>query len=123
MSDQQPDPVPRPDAVVRRERRAYVRLETDLPVTCRPKGRKIDVGWPGRVRDISQGGIGLLLRHRFESGTVLIVELRGSGGPLARAMTLRVVHATAVMDGATPSWLHGCAFDQLLGPAEIEALA
>jgi hypothetical protein len=99
-----------------------VRLATDLPVTCRPKGKKIDVGWPGRVRNISQGGIGLLLRHRFEPGTVLTVELRGSGGPLMRAMTLRVLHATAVVDGAMPSWLHGCAFDRPLSSPEFDAL-
>jgi hypothetical protein len=121
MSDTDPAPEPRP-ITSSIERRAYVRLATDLAVTARPKGRQPDVAWPGRVRDISRGGVGLLLRHRFEPGTILTVELRGSGGPLMRAVTLRVVHATAVVDGATPCWLHGCAFDRPLSQPELEAL-
>src|SRR5436853_589958 len=120
MSDHDPAPEPRP-AAVHSERRAYVRLATDLPVTCRPTGRQPDVAWPGRVRDISRSGVGLLLRHRFEPGTVLTIELRGSGGPLLRATTVRVVHATAVMDGPTSSWLHGCTFDRPLSAEAVEA--
>src|SRR5437773_7238549 len=122
MSDQNPAPDREPAAATHIERRAYVRLATDLAVTCRPSGRQPDVGWPGRVRDISQGGVGLLLRHRFQPGTTLTVEMHGSGGPLLRAVTIRVIHATAVVDGATSCWLHGCAFDEPLDPAEVEAL-
>ena len=41
---------------------------------------------------------------------------------MLRAVTVRVVYATAVVDGATPCWLHGCAFDRPLSAEAVEAL-
>ena len=121
MTERDPAPDPQP-AAVHVERRAYVRLATDLAATCRPAGKEPQVGWPGRVRDISRGGVGLLLRHRFEPGTALSIEIRGSGRPSLRAVTVRVVHVTPVVDGAAHCWLHGCAFDRPLSAEAVEAL-
>ena len=121
MTDHDPAPDPQP-AAVHAERRAYVRLATDLAATCRPAGKEPTVGWPGRVRDISRGGVGLLLRHRFQPGTALTLEIRGSGRPHLREVTVRVVHATPVVDGTAQCWLHGCTFDQPLSAEAVEAL-
>jgi hypothetical protein len=121
MADHDPAPDARP-AALHAERRAFVRLATDLPVTCRPADKAPEVGWPGRVRDISRGGVGLLLRHRFQPGTALTIEIRGSGRPVLREVTVRVVHATPVVDGNTQGWLHGCMFDRPLSGEAVEAL-
>src|SRR5438270_10692250 len=57
------------------ERRAWVRYVSDLTAACLTGDLRNDVGWPARVRDVSAGGIGLLLRHRFRPGTHLSLEL------------------------------------------------
>jgi hypothetical protein len=104
------------------ERRAFVRLASDLTVTCRPSGRLLDAGWAGTARDISRGGVGLLLRHRFRPGTALDVELRQPTGALLRTIRVRVVHATATLVDGSPCWVLGCAFSQPLSDEELEAL-
>src|SRR5262245_37707588 len=105
------------------ERRTYVRLASDLEATCRSTGAGIrEVGWPGSVHDISQGGIGLLLTHCFQSGTELAVELREHSGALRRIVRARVVHAHATNDGGNTCWLLGCAFDSPLSEEEFESL-
>jgi hypothetical protein len=97
-------------------------MASDLAATCRWRGRAPDVGWPGRVRDVSRGGVGLILRHRFRPGTHLTVELRdGVGRPLG-TVPVRVVHATAVSADGSACWLLGCAFEESLTEEEFRAL-
>jgi hypothetical protein len=74
------------------------------------------------VRDISCGGVGLILRHRFRPGTFLAVELRTANGKLLRSLLARVVHVTPVLVEGNPSWLLGCAFDQPLSDDEFQTL-
>ena len=111
----------KPSTSLASERRSYVRLASDLAATC-AVGRLRDVGWPARVQDISQGGVGLLLQHRFRPGTALLVELRESTGKLLRTVAARVVHATAVLVDGNPCWLVGCCFDCRLSEEEFSAL-
>ena len=61
------------------ERRAWVRYASSCEVACQSAGALKDAGWPGKVLDVSLGGIGLLLRHRFPPGAPLIVELKRKG--------------------------------------------
>jgi hypothetical protein len=122
LSDPDPSPDRRPEPVEAIDRRAYVRLAVEMSATCWSAGRRPDIGWPGRVRNISRGGVGLLLRHCFRPGTSLSVELRAGTGAVLRTVTLRVVHATPDDDGGTPCWLLGCAFDQPLSADELDAL-
>ncbi len=118
-----PEPTPAAaDAAVTTERRAYVRIACDLAATCAAAGQRAP-GWPARVRDISAGGVGLLLQHRFRPGTFLTVELRDGSGRVLRTARVRVAHATAVRDEAGQRWLLGCAFDHPLTEAEFAALA
>jgi hypothetical protein len=104
------------------ERRAYVRLASDLASTCHLPGGAREVGWPGRVRDISRGGVGLLMRHCFRPGTALEIELRGRSGEVLRTVAARVVHATAVRADGHTCWLLGCALDHVLTDEEFASL-
>ncbi len=104
------------------ERRAYVRLPSELAATCSPAGTAREPAWPGRVRDLSPGGIGLLLQHRFRPGTTLVIDLREGTGARRQTVRARVVHATAVLDDGNPCWLLGCAFDEPLSEEEFAAL-
>jgi hypothetical protein len=104
------------------ERRAYVRLACDLSASLRESGSLQDVGWPGRVRNISQGGVGLLLTHRFRPGTNLDIELRDGSGRLLRTVRARVKHASARLVEGNYCWRLGCEFDQPLTEDELREL-
>jgi serine/threonine protein kinase len=75
--------------------------------------------WPVLVRDVSAEGIGILLARRFETGTVLSVEL-GMGRDLPfHQLSCRVVR---VMADRTGHWVHGCKFDSPLSPNDVKNL-
>ncbi len=123
MPEPEQAPDGRPSASTAAERRAFVRVPSDLDATCRTAGPMRDQGWPGHVRDISRGGLGLLVRHSFRPGSELTVELRErGGGDVRRVLSVRVVHATAVLVEGSYRWLLGCAFDQPLSEEEFQAL-
>ena len=119
MSEREITPGPEASASRRPDRRAFVRISSEMAVTCRPAGRFRDAGWSGTVRDISMGGVGLLLRHCFLPGTTLTVELWDSAGELRRTAHVRVVHATAVLVDGLDCWFLGCSFDQPLSEEEF----
>jgi hypothetical protein len=95
---------------VKTERRAWVRLAGSQKVSCKPVAglttKESELRWSGTIRDVSRGGIGLILSRRFEPGTLLILEL-ASAGKESRHLALRVVHARAERKG---DWTVGCAF-------------
>jgi hypothetical protein len=104
------------------ERRAFVRLASDRAVSCSAAGRSRELGWAGRLQNISQGGFGLLLEHRFRPGTAVAVDFRDSDGKSLRTLQACVVHAKAVLVDGCPCWLLGCAFDSPLTDQEFAIL-
>jgi hypothetical protein len=104
------------------ERRAFVRCATALEASCQPVTNRKDVGWPGRVVDVSAGGVGILMRHCFRPGTSLDVELKTAAGEFLGVVRVRVAHATAVREASGSGWLIGCAFASPLSEAELSAL-
>jgi hypothetical protein len=107
----------------RSERRVSVRYSTDFLAYCEPAAAKTatrtEARWSAQVRNISAGGIGLVLARRFERGTVLMVELtdRVEGG--SRHVPVRVVHTTAAGQG---HWILGCSFVRTMNEEELDAL-
>jgi len=104
------------------ERRAWVRVGSDLDASCQTAGAMKDAGWPAKVRDVSAGGVGLLLKHRFKPGTSLAVELRDAAGGAECSLRARVVHTTSVIVEGDRYWLIGCALDTPLSESELAAL-
>jgi PilZ domain len=102
------------------ERRAWVRYASNFDVSCQANGAMKDAGWPGKVLDISLGGIGLLLRHRFPPGAPLTVELKSLHSDFQRTLTVRVMHSRPVIAQGDACWLVGCAFSQHLTPEELQ---
>lgn len=103
------------------ERRAWVRFGSDLDAVCRASGAMKDAGWTAKVKDISRGGVGLLLRHRFRPGSPLLVELTNRAGAIC-LIPARVVRVVAVPGDSAPAWLIGCAFVNELSEGELQAL-
>ena len=122
MSQLDPSAAPDAPGAAALERRAYVRMASDRTVRCTTADRSREPGWAGRLRDISQGGCGLLLQHRFRPGTVLVIDLREGEGQTQRSVRAQVVHATASLADGTPCWLLGCRFDEPLTEAELAQL-
>ena len=75
--------------------------------------------WPLVVRDVSAGGIGVLLARRFEMGTELTIELTAENDPTPRMLAARVVRIEPEKNG---HWVHGCAFRHPLSQDELDAL-
>lgn len=111
-----------PTAPPRRGCRVYERHECDLKTSCQPPSflGGQEPHWSGEVRNISQDGLALVLRRRYEKGTGLAVELPGSDPQRPFTVFVRVIHVLAQPDG---SWLLGCAFVSRLSEEEVRDLA
>ncbi len=89
------------------DRRASLRQLCNWEGYCeRTSGSSDQLWWFARVRDLSAHGIGLLLKHRFEPGTQLLVEVGAPEQHRSQRFRARVAHATPEPDG----WLMGCEF-------------
>jgi serine/threonine protein kinase len=107
------------------ERRVSVRYPCTLETRCNrnnsihPGEADAQDSWEGAVKDVSAGGIGLLLSRRFEPGTILTAELRTSNQLFERDVELRVARVKRAPRGF---WLHGCVFAQPLSKQELRKL-
>ena len=107
------------------ERRAWVRHTLDVG-SCGVVDTSVAGGcpeseefWPLVIRDLSVGGIGVLLARRCELGTELSVELSAGPGAAPRRLVAKVVRV--VSEKAGP-WVHGCAFAKPLTEEELTNL-
>ena len=71
------------------------------------------------VRDLSNGGCGVLLARRFEPGTELSIELSTGPDATPRRLSARVVRVEPEKAG---HWVHGCAFPARITDDELAAL-
>jgi hypothetical protein len=103
------------------ECRAWERHPCDLRGACQPiaANRGHDLSWPAKIRNLSLGGVGLVLERRFEPGVILFLELTFPGSDSPETLMARVVYARAI---AGNQWFLGCAFCRPLSPGKIESL-
>ena len=99
------------------ERSTWVSFLSNRAVTASTKD-SATTGWLGKVRDISRGGLSLILRRGFKRGTNLILDMPTNAGELRR-LPVHVVHATWEKDGR---WILGCEFASPLGQEELHDL-
>lgn len=108
------------------ERRAWIRYDLDVgscgvidTSVCGDGGPENEEMWPLVIRDLSAGGVGVLLARRFEPGTELSIELSVGPDVAPRRLTTKVVRVVPEKAG---HWVHGCAFPALLTDEELEVL-
>lgn len=102
------------------ECRVYERQPCDIPAKCSPASLldMQDDGWNGVIRDISQGGVRMHLRRRFERGTGLALELPcANDEPMV--LFVKVVHLMRESDG---TWMLGCQFLSPIGDDLVDRL-
>jgi hypothetical protein len=75
--------------------------------------------WPAVIRDISKGGIGLILNRPFEPGMVLTFELHTRDRSFSRTVLVCAVRSEPL---GREEWLVGCTFASKISEQEIENL-
>src|SRR5262249_4640272 len=101
------------------ERRVHDRYACEVAGSCRPAAYGEENQWPARISNVSRGGIGLLAKRRFESGTLLRVEITAKTDELPETLWACVVHVQPYPDN---EWLLGCALARQLSEAELQSL-
>jgi hypothetical protein len=99
-----------------RERRVTVRYPCALDGVFQPLGPG-EERWQGKVCNLSAGGLCLLADRRFEPGTVLLLELQGSG--TASTLLVRVLRA---LKEDPRRWAMGCHVSRTLAREEVREL-
>jgi hypothetical protein len=103
-----------------RERRAWVRIPIDQKASVQPMpappAEEAETAWLGTIRDVSPGGIAVLLKRRFEPGTILVVEVSDKPKEALESRPVRVCHATPENE----RWIIGCAFAWPLSQEELQ---
>src|SRR5258708_4782228 len=76
------------------ELRVYERFPCDVPASCQPPSDWKHGGhkWKARLRDISAGGLCLILGRRFERGAGLAIEVPGADADSPSTLLARVVN-------------------------------
>jgi hypothetical protein len=102
------------------ECRVFERQDCGLTTACQPLASSSQAArWRATIRDISEGGVGLVLARRFERGTALAVELPASQDRPADTLLIKVVHVTPRRDC---QWQVGGAFVSQLSEAEVRSV-
>jgi serine/threonine protein kinase len=116
----EPSPTPPSErrAATESERRVTVRYPCELNGVCQPIGEG-EERWQGKVRDLSAGGLRLVMDRRFEPGTVLLVEVKGGSGAASSTLLVRVVRARKE---GKDHWAHGCSVSRTLAREEVREL-
>ena len=114
-----PSSSPKPPQGV--ELRVRERFSCGLETSCQPLAARgdNDMCWSARIKDISAGGMGLVLTRRFERGTCLAIEIPATVASPADTLLAKVMHVTRLPGG---QWLLGCAFVSILGDDEVKNL-
>jgi hypothetical protein len=124
-----PRPDVRPDTTDADDRRAFVRYAVGVGSSCTintsvfdafpPENSPESAVWPLVVRDVSAGGIGILLARRCEPGTELAVELVTGVNRVTRSLLAKVVRVKRDTHG---HWVHGCEFVSPLDSKGLNAV-
>jgi PilZ domain len=99
------------------ERRTMARYHCGREAVCHVSSPGKRGRISARIVDISAGGIGLILRERFEEGTLLDVRLQST--VLNRSLPVKVVHVAEV---APNFYLLGGAFTAPFSTTELHQL-
>ncbi len=100
------------------ERRVWVRHPADLNTTCQAADSASGERLSAVVRNISQGGISLLLGQSFEPGEMLSIELPGPVEGTTYTVLACVVHVRPQNDD---EWIIGCTFSRELNDDDLAA--
>src|SRR5262249_25410520 len=102
-----------------KESRKAMRHRMDKEVVCQRETRA-GITFMGGARNVSRGGMGLIVGCRFEPGTVLLIEVADGPGDMPRLIPALVVHARPL---PYRGWFLGCSFPAQITDADIASLS
>jgi c-di-GMP-binding flagellar brake protein YcgR len=100
------------------ERRVWVRHPSSAAAVVKPVNNGVNSRYSAQVRDVSRGGIKLVVDHPVEAGAMIGVDLPGATQEGASTVLACVVHATKLAEN---EWSLGCEFSDELADGELEA--
>jgi PilZ domain len=100
------------------DRRRWTRHPSNLQAVCWLLGQRHRTTWRARVRDISSGGVGLILSRAFTLGTILELQLFSPGLLNAKPLRAEVMFLT---QNQPDEWVLGCEFLTPLTPDQESA--
>ncbi len=97
------------------DRRLWTRHPSNLQAVCWLVGRKVEATWLAKVRDISEGGVGLLAPRKLPLGAIVNLQLVSpqfvDRTPLKAEVMFMSQHAGG-------EWILGCEFLSALTPEQ-----
>jgi hypothetical protein len=81
------------------DRRQAERFPVTADTTCSFASPVLEDIGPVRIRNISTDGIGLLMTHQMEEGTLLAVGLSNKAKNFSKMVLVRVIHVTPQQGG------------------------
>ncbi len=99
------------------ERRAAVRYQCSTSASCSSLAPFERLS--GVLRNISSGGMALILGTSIREGTELVIDLKTKNPGICLTLLARVVHSTLNEEG---SWTIGCEFITTPTEEQIQAL-
>jgi hypothetical protein len=114
----QPEPASPLHLTGEEDRRMRTRYPANVEVPCRPAGAAEEACLRARVRNISLGGINLIVNRHFKPGDLLNVELPGADEQAPNQVLACVIHVTPRSAG---EWALGCNFSRELTDDDLRA--
>lgn len=103
--------------VLEAEKRGCDRYACDQEAVTQALDAPATVSWGATVKNVSTGGMGVVLCFPFKPGTHLAVAIQAI--EVRRTLLVRVVH---VLDQADGTWFLGCEFVRQLQEEEVEEI-
>jgi|SRR5947207_2481500 len=100
------------------ERRVWVRYPSSAQAVVKPVQDGVNTRLSGRVRNVSRGGIHLVVNHKLEPGDMISVELPGSPPGETETVLACVIRVDPTDD---KQWAVGCTFSEELSEEELSA--
>ena len=114
MFDSQRLPVD--ESIPKEERRSSHRVPVRVEVFCRNNYVEGHLYWSAQIIDISQGGLQLLSRRKFEPTSLVRVRLTEESGISSEFLEAVVIRAQQLPE---EEWTMGCALLRDLSEAEL----
>jgi c-di-GMP-binding flagellar brake protein YcgR len=100
------------------DRRIWVRHPSDVQTVVQQAGNGVDTRLSARVRNVSRGGINLVLGKPLKAGDMISIDLPGGTPESASAVLACVVH---VHQEGEEEWALGCTFSEELSDDDLTA--
>jgi hypothetical protein len=100
------------------ERRIWVRHPSSAQTVVQQTGNGMDPRLSARVRNVSRGGINLVIGQPLKAGDMLSIDLPGGTPESASAVLACVVH---VRPEGKEEWALGCTFSEELSDDDLTA--